>query len=709
MRTQLLGVLLLALLAAGQQPQPASQASKAAPASQKMLTFKASANLVIVNVGARDRSGKLIENLKAEDFQILEDEKPQKISVFEFQRLTQEYLPPPPPLAAAPAPVLPAFAQSMQITPSLPGQIRFRDRRLMVLLFDFTSMQPDDQIRAQKAAEKFLDQQMTTSDAVSIMAVSNSVQVLQDFTTDRDQLRRIIRAFSIGEGSELADEAAVGDEETEADTGAAFTADEAEFNIFNTDRKLAALETAVKMLQSLPEKKALVYFSSGVGRTGVENDSQLRATINAAVRSNVSFYPIDARGLVAEAPGGNANVGSPRGTGLFTGGAQSKRRERFHSQQETLTTLASDTGGKAMLDNNDLSMGIVQAQEDIGSYYILGYYSTNSALDGRFRRIRVKLLPNATAKLDYRSGYYASKEWRGFTAGDKERQLQEAILLGDPVTDLPMALEVNYFRLARDRYFVPLAVKIPGSEIETIKKRGGQTAEFDFIGQVRDARGHIVSSVRDGITVKLGEATASQLAHRHLQYDSAFTLPPGEYMLKFLARENTIGKIGTFETKFSVPDITAEASYLRTSSVVWANQRESLSNAIGAAEKSRKLMVGHPLVQEGQKLIPSITRVFRRNQDLYVYLEVYDPAAGPSDKAPSIAASLSFYRGNSRAFQSEAVQVKQMLASRPHAVAVQMRVPLERLTPGRYTCQVNVVDQIGQKFAFQRAPLVVLP
>ena len=153
MRTQLVGVLLVALLAAGQQPQPASQASKAAPESQKMPTFKASANLVIVNVGARDRSGKLIENLKAEDFQILEDEKPQKISVFEFQRLTQEYLPPPPPLAAAPAPALPAFAQSMQITPSLPGQIRFRDRRLMVLLFDFTSMQPDDQIRAQKSAE----------------------------------------------------------------------------------------------------------------------------------------------------------------------------------------------------------------------------------------------------------------------------------------------------------------------------------------------------------------------------------------------------------------------------------------------------------------------------------------------------------------------------------------------------------------------------
>ena len=124
---------------------------------------------------------------------------------------------------------------------------------------------------------------------------------------------------------------------------AAFIADETEFNIFNTDAKLTALETATaKMLGWLPERKALVYFSSGVGKTEVENESQLRSTVNAAVRAMSRFYPIDARGLVALPPGGDASKASARGTGLFTGGKQTHRKDRFTNQQETLSTLAQD-------------------------------------------------------------------------------------------------------------------------------------------------------------------------------------------------------------------------------------------------------------------------------------------------------------------------------------------------------------------------------
>jgi VWFA-related protein len=531
--------------------------------------------------------------------------------------------------------------------------------------------------------------------------------VLQDFTGDRDLLSDVIRGLRIGEGSELAEEGAVEGDESAEDTGEAFTADDTEFNIFNTDRKLSALESATKMLASLPEKKALVYFSSGVGKTGVENQSQLRATVNAAVRGNVSFYPIDARGLVAEAPGGDATRGSARGSGMYSGQAQRQRRERFNDQQETSYTLAADTGGKVLLDNNDLALGIVQAQEDISSYYILGYYSSNPAQDGRFRRIRVRIASQSSAKLDYRSGYFAPKQFRDYSSSDKERQLEEAILLGDPLTDLTLALEVNYFRLARDRYFVPVAVKIPGSEIELARKSGSESTRLDFIGQVRDDKGRIVGTVRDGIQVKLSGTNAGQMNRRMLQYDTAFTLPPGEYNLKFLARENESGKMGTFETKFVVPDLSAEESYLRLSSVVLSNQREPLSSAVGAAERNKKLLANHPLVKDGMKLIPSITRVFRKDQDLYVYFEAYDWGARASDKTPDLAASVSFFHGRVKVFESEALHVKQ--ASKPHIAAAEFQLPLASLAPGRYICQVNVVDETGQKFAFRRVPVVLLP
>ncbi len=247
-----------------------------------------------------------------------------------------------------------------QIAPSKPGEVKYKDRRLLVMFFDMTSMPIQDQIRAQTAAQKFLKTQMTKSDLMAIMTFSSDVKVLQDFTDDKDALAKIIKGLTIGEGSDLAVDGSTG-ADNEEDTGAAFTADDTEFNIFNTDRKLAALESAARMLGSLSEKKALIYFASGVSKTGVDNEAQLRATINSAVRNNVSFWPIDARGLVAAAPLGDATKGSPGGAGMYGGSSARSQQSSQQGSQETLYTLAADTGGKALFDNNDLAMGIQQA------------------------------------------------------------------------------------------------------------------------------------------------------------------------------------------------------------------------------------------------------------------------------------------------------------------------------------------------------------
>ncbi len=682
----------------------AAFAFAAAAQQQPEVVFRTGTNLVIVDVFVRDRSGKEIPSLGKESFTVTEDGKPQSISVFEIQRLSSAPLP-----AAAVPQAKPAPGRAQIITTARPGRIQYQDRRLIVLFFDMSSMPPADQIRAQKAARKFLDQQMTSADLVSIMAFSTELRVLQDFTDDRDQLASVIKSLQIGEGSDLAVEGDTGDTESGEDTGAAFVADETEFNIFNTDRKLSALESAAKMLGGLAEKKALVYFSSGVGKTGVENQSQLRSTVNAAVRANVSFYPIDARGLVATAPGGDASQAAPRGSGIFSGAAQNQQRARFNDQQETLVSLAADTGGKAMLDNNDLAMGIAQAQSDIRSYYILGYYSSNPAQDGRFRRIQVKVAGQPQARLDYRSGYFAPKEFGQFTAADKESQLEQALMLGDPVTDLPLALEVNYFRLSKGRYFVPIAVKIPGSEVVLARKGSNEVTEFDFIGQVRDAKGRAVASVRDGIRVKLNESTLTQLGRRNFQYDTGFTLPAGEYYLKFLARENQTGKMGTFETRFLVPDLNAQPDYLRLSSAVWSSQLEPLAAAVGSAIEQKKALSANPLIEKGEKLIPSITRVFRKDQNLYVYVEAYDPTLQPGDRRPSLVAAVSFFRGRTKAFETSPIHLDEMAGARMGVLPIRFQIPLKGLASGRYTCQVSVVDQLGKKFAFARGPLVLLP
>jgi VWFA-related protein len=670
---------------------------------QPTPTFRANTNLVIVNVAVKDKNGKAIEDLKKDQFTLLEDGKPQQISVFELEHLNGETLPafeqPGPTVLKTRAPEESKPAPAEQAAHVTSDQLK--DRRLIAMFFDLSSMQPPEQIRARNAAVKFIDTQMTASDMVSIMTLTNELRVVQEFTGDRETLLTAIQSLRIGDSSDLALLSTTGPDST--DDSGEFTADDTEFNIFNTDRKLSALEDAARKLAPFPEKKALVYFSSGIGKTGVDNQSQIRATVNAAVRANVAFYPIDARGLVAMAPVVDATQASPKGTGVFTGAAQLSARTSFHDTQDTIYTLAADTGGKALLDSNDLTLGIRAVQTDISSYYVLGYYSSNGAQDGKYRKVTVKIAAlSESAKIDYRRGYYAGKVWGKMNSSDKERQLEDALTLDDPFTDLPLALEVDYFQTARDKYFVPITVRIAGSSLDLSQK---STTDLDFIGQIRDLRGKMLGGVRDEVKLKLTEENAAQLAQRHVEYDTGVTLPPGDYNLRFLARENQSGKMGTFEMKFMVPDLNKDGSTVRMSSVVWSNQREPLSASIGNAGTNKKLLSEHPLVDNGTKLIPDITRVFRKNQKLYVYFEVYDPGTVAS---PSVSAELTMFRGKTKAFESQPERVTKPKSGRPNTLAFEFQMPLSNIPPGRYTCQVSVIDEQARKFGFARAPLVVL-
>ena len=495
------------LFASAQQRPTPARAQQPAQQNGQVVNVKGgykisvSSNLVVEDVILKDKEGNPIPALTAKDFIITEDGKTQTVSICDYQTLeetavpAEETAPAPSVIAPKPAETTPKVKSvvATEIAPEKPGDLKYKDRRLMVMFFDMTSMPIQDQFRAQTAAQKFLKTQMTKSDLMAIMTFSSDVKVVEDFTDDRDLLAKDIKNLTIGEGQGFDVSSA---DDSASDTGAAFQQDDTEFNIFNTDRQLSALETAVKMLGSLNEKKALVYFASGMQKRN-DNQAQLQATINAAIRANVSFYPIDARGLVASAPLGDATKGSPGSTAMYTGSSARSATANFQNQQETLSTLAADTGGKALLDNNDLGMGIVQAQKDISSYYILGYYPTNDKLDGQFRRVKISLRPELAAKYgepkNYRQGYFAGKEFSKFNSTDKERQLTQALLLGDPITDIPIAMEVDYFRLARDRYFVPITIKIPGSTLELAKARNGaESTKIDFIGEIKDAKDKVV-------------------------------------------------------------------------------------------------------------------------------------------------------------------------------------------------------------------------
>jgi hypothetical protein len=415
--------------------------------------------------------------------------------------------------------------------------------------------------------------------------------------------------------------------------------------------------------------------------------------------------------LMGDPPGGGASKAASRGTGVYNGSVYNSQRAAINDSQETLSTLASETGGKVFLDSNDLSLGIVQAKNEFRSYYILGYYTTNGKMDGKYRNITVKLTnKNINAKLDFRHGYFGDKVWGKFTGADKEQQLQQAMSSPDPQTDLPLALEADYFRISPVAYFVPVSVKIPGSVIELAEKRNGGETEFDFVGQVIDERKHIVAKVRDYIKVKLGSSDTEKLATRNFHYDAGFTLAPGRYRIQFLVRENQSGKMGTFDARFVVPDLAADSMLLKTSSVIWSNQREQIKAAVGAAEHApRRQTSADPLISGDEKIVPNITKVFRRSQNMYITFDVYDALPDPDNpRARRVAVSMSlFNQKGQKAFEAGPLKATQVVSTRPNAVPVQLLVPLKSLAPGHYMCQINVIDEVGRKFAFPRAAMVV--
>src|SRR6202522_1591162 len=675
-------------------------------------TVSVKSQLVVESVVVKDKQGKFIPGLTAKDFALTEDGVVQTIRFCEHQALSANASPVP---AAAPGSEdIKIYKQltRTQVKPETMENDRYKNRRLLAIYFDMTAMRPADQLRALAAAEQFIRTQLTTVDLVSILRYQGgSVDILQDFTADRNKLLSILETMIVGEGQGSAETV---DDASSPDTGAPFGQDDTEFNVFNTDRQLSALQTAAKMLSQLQEKKSLIYFASGLRLNGIDNQAQLHATVDAAIRAGVSFWPIDARGLVAEAPLGDATQGSPGNSGVYTGAAALATTTNFQQSQDTLYALAGDTGGKALFDNNDLTRGIVQAQQAISDYYILGYYTSNTAQNGRFRRVKVSLTNDSGANLTYRQGYYADKQFSRFTAVDKERQLEDALMLDDPITELSIAMEIDYFQLNRAEYFVPIVVKIPGRELALAKRFGAEHTLIDFVGEIKDLiGGTTVSNVRDNVNIKLSNATAAELARRPIEYDTGFTLLPGKYMIKFLARDDETGRIGTYQTVFVIPHLNKEDKHVPISPVVLSDQRVDLKEALYDVEKGahrEKEAAVNPLVQNGQKLVPSVTRVFSTSHEIYVYLQAYkQPVPGGPPSSQPLFGFVSLYLGDKKVLETPPIAVASDATTRLGIIPLSFRVSIDHLVAGDYDCQITVLDPAKQKTTFWRAPILIVP
>lgn len=691
----LLSATLLLSPMAAQNPAPADDQQS------QGFTFRVNSDLVLVNVVVRDKSGNLVRDLKRDDFTLLEDGKPQRVFSFDIEKPDSVEAQQAGPSQQTIQGDIPKVVVPQILTGATVAREAVRDRRLIVIFFDFSSMQPDEATRAIQSATDYVNKQMAPADLVSIVTLSDSMQVAQDFTTDRDALQKALKRLGVaeGEGFEAGD---TGDSTSGQDTGAQYTVDDTEYNLFNTDRRLAAISSLAKALGNVEQKKSVLYFSGGMEKTGLENEAQLRAAVNTAVRANMALYTVDIRGLQALPPGGSADKASLRGTSAYSGRAVQSDLDSNFASQETLTTLAADTGGKAFLDSNDFSKPFSKVQDDTSSYYVLGYRSTNKAMDGRYRHITVKL-NRSDLKLDFRHGYYGPRDFTHFTKEDREKQLEDELMSQLSLTDLPIYLDAAFFRVADDKYYVPVSIVVPGSAIPFVQNGDKDKATLDIIGAVTESSTKFpIGSIRD--TVKL--AVESQQGARHnIQYSSGFMLAPGTYKLKIVARENQNGKIGSFETPLTVPNL--KKAPLKLSAILLSTQR-------GPVGKQKQ----NPLAQGGTQLIPNLAHVFTPDQQLTFYFEVYDPAkdkrtdeavkqSGEKRGSIRLLTNIQFFSGKVKAYETPLVETSELNAPDRKAATFQLEVPLSKLRPGWYTCQLNVIDDAGGTFSFPRMPILI--
>jgi hypothetical protein len=305
------------------------------------------------------------------------------------------------------------------------------------------------------------------------------------------------------------------------------------------------------------------------------------------------------------------------------------------------------------------------------------------------------ILPKPPAPPPQKAGTASSAD-----SAEKERQLQDAFLRRDPITDMTVALEINYFQLNRAEYSVPLTVKIPGSELGLARNGGAEQTSFDFAGEIKDSFGAVVANMRDKVSINLNGAAATQLASTPVAYDAGFILLPGRYSIKLLARNNETGRIGTYEAAFTIPNLNKEEQAIPISSVVLSSQRVEMKDA------GNKMPAANPLVADGRKLIPSVTRVFSRSREMYVYLQAYQREAGSTQPLVAFA---TFYQGQAKALETAPIEVTQGTDSRIKAVPLSLSISLADLKPGEYTCEVTVRNPITQKTAVWKAPIVIEP
>jgi VWFA-related protein len=696
---------------------PAPRESQASPRTNQLnprSVLRAQSNIVRIDIEVTGRDGKPVKGLRADQFVITDDGKDEKISSFSYADIeavekagAEDAKPLVVPVDSPPS------AAGSNASDTVADQIR--NRRMIVMFFDLTSMETDDLIRAHDAAVKFLKQQMKPPDLVAVVTFGSNLSVLANFTNNRATLEKAVAQLIPGVSSGIANPlyaaAQNGESDVQQYTADAYTADETEFNVFNTDQKLVAIEGLANVLASIPGRKALVEFTGGITQTGEENRAELQSATDAANRADISIYSIDARGMYTTPPGGDVTTAAASGTSMFSGASVFHQTDQREDSRDTLATLSTDTGGRAFFDLGDLSDAFPKIQQENGGYYLIGYdLPADAKRDGRWHAVRVKVKASG-AHVRYRNGYYAPRDFQHLEKESRDEQLADALNSDNPEVDLPIAVETSVFRLNDEQAYVPISTKLSPRALDWAQKHDRREAAFDFAVQVRAVpSGQSVAALRDTINVRLDQQRFAEVNRSSLVYQGGVILAPGNYRLKLVARENESGKTGTFEENLTVPP--RPPARISLSSVLLSSQLVPVEKSAEAETKGEGFhakLATTPLEIAGERIVPSVTRFFNQRQTLYVFFQAYYPEKPEKNQAfdpTTLRAGLIFFRGGMQVNMTPLIEPTQ-IDEKTHTASFRISLPLAKLPSGRYTVQAVVIAAGTQQSVFGRAYLAL--
>jgi VWFA-related protein len=677
-------------------------------------------NLVNIDVIVKDKKGKYVSDLKSEDFTITENGVAQKIEFFD-------------------APLLRPDAGN-------PGELTVSTvpRNYVSLVLDFQTTDVTNLKQVREGAIRYVREQMTDSDAVAVLTVTNSLRMLQSFTQDKAKLIACLENLGASPDSKNFEQRDVAENisnlrdflnSAESATGGAISTPaggSAAARVMIAQRVLqqfiklrtalslqqarpvlAALAALAEGLRPIPGKKTLVLFSQGFVTPAVL-DWQVQSTIDIANRANVAIYIIDSAGLRAAAPASGSLVpSSPLASVSGIANQEQRiravggetvfdnvRQEGQTREYDILYRISGDTGGRFLKGNNDIGQGLERINQEIQARYTLAYRSTNQNFDGAFRKIKIEVRRPDT-QLVSRSGYYAIPPEEIVLLSPADKKLLGNFATAEANPGLPLFVSLTPFRTREGLYTVPLAIELPPSAVKFERKGDKREMQLEVLGVLKTAPDRVLSRLGGNFDVNLSTADYDLMLNNNIFYRQDLQLAPGEYTIELIVRDKQSGKITARREQLVLPEPDSE----------FAATPVVLSRYVEPASQLPPHPADFPDVfVHGKQLIrPSAGRQFKTSDNLIMFLAVYNAANSSETGKPLVRVSVRLMKDGqpaSKFFDYVLTDVQNQPV--PHLTLAEY-LRLTNLAPGRYQAMIEVKDMVTRKSSKQEASFEIVP